>query len=79
MARPVEVRAKRRVGRTLQLWKRRGWVDPGAVLTLDRAAPVRIGDRPTEVAFCTAPAATAPAWSGSGYRPTATPCDPARR
>lgn len=79
MARLVEARAKRRVDRTLPLWKRRGWVDPGAVSTLDRAAPVRTGDRLTGVASCIAVAATAPAWNGSGYPLTATPCDPARR
>lgn len=72
MARPAEVRARKLADRTPPLWRRRGWVDPEAVWILDRAAPARIGDRRTGVASCIAVAATAPAWSGSGYRLTAT-------
>lgn len=79
MARPAEVRARKLADRTPPLWRRRGWVDPEVVWILDQVARVRIGDRRTEAASCTVVAATVPAWNGSGYRLTATPCDPAKR
>jgi len=81
MARPAVARARRPVDRTPPPWRRRGWVDPAAAWIPDRAARVRIGARPIGVAAvsCIAAAATVPAWSDSGYRLTATPCDPARR
>jgi len=79
MDRPAEVRARKLADRMPLLWRRRGWVDPEVVWILDRVAPARIGDRRTEAASCIVVAAIVPAWNGSGYRLTATPCDPTRR
>lgn len=80
MARPAVARARRPVDRTPPLWRKRGWVGPAAAWIPDRVARARIGAQLTGgVVSCIAAAATVPAWSGSGYRLTATPCDPARR